>query len=69
MSIAGKNCESFKSNDGKGTVTRYRGWNKILMYLNVKTKSVETIQKAVKVEENAKVSEEKFKIPAGYAVQ
>jgi hypothetical protein len=69
MSIAGKNCESFESNDGKGTVTRYGGWNKILMYLHVKTKSVESVQKAVKVEENAKVSEEKFKIPAGYAVQ
>jgi hypothetical protein len=69
MSIAGKNCESFESNDGKGTVTRYGGWNKILMYLHVKTKSVESVQKAVKVEENAKVSEEKFKVPAGYAVQ
>jgi hypothetical protein len=69
MSIAGKNCESFGSDDGKGTVTVYGGWNKILMYLHVKTSSVETVQKAVKVEENVKVSEDKFKIPAGYAVQ
>jgi hypothetical protein len=69
MSIAGKNCGSFGSDDGKGTVTVYGGWNKVLMYLHVKTKSVETVQKAVKVEENVKVSEEKFKIPAGYAVQ
>ncbi len=69
MSIAGKNCESFGSDDGKGTVTVYGGWNKILMYLHVKTTSVETLQKAVKVEENVKVSEEKFKVPAGYAVQ
>ena len=69
MSITGKNCESFESNDGKGTVTRYGGWNKILMYLSVKTKSVESVQKAVKVEENAKVLEEKFKVPAGYTVQ
>jgi hypothetical protein len=69
MSIAGKNCESFGSDDGKGTVTVYGGWNKILMYMHVKTKSVETVQKAVKVEENVKVSEDKFKIPAGYAVQ
>jgi hypothetical protein len=69
MSIAGKNCESFGSDDGKGTITVYGGWNKILMYLHVKTKSVETVQKAVTVEENVKVSEEKFKIPAGYAVQ
>jgi hypothetical protein len=69
MSISGKNCESFESNDGKGTIARYGGWNKILMYMSVKTKTVETVQKAVKVEENAKVSEEKFKIPAGYKVQ
>jgi hypothetical protein len=69
MSIAGKNCESFGSDDGKGTVTVYGGWNKILMYLHVKTNSVESLQKAVKVEENVKVSEEKFKIPAGYVIQ
>jgi hypothetical protein len=69
LTIAGKNCESFGSDDGKGIVTVYGGWNKILMYLHVKSKSVETLQKAVKVEENAKVSEEKFKVPAGYAVQ
>lgn len=69
MTIAGKKCEAFESNDGKGTVTRYGGWNKILMYLSVKTKSVESLQKAVKVEENVKVSEDKFKIPAGYTVQ
>lgn len=69
MSIAGKNCESFGSDDGKGTVTVYGGWNKILMYLHVKTKSIETVQKAVKVEENAKVSEEKFKVPAEFAVK
>jgi outer membrane lipoprotein-sorting protein len=69
MSIAGKNCESFGSDDGKGTVTVYGGWNKILMYMHVKSKSVETIQKANKVEENAKVSEDKFKIPAGFTVQ
>jgi len=69
MSVAGKNCEAFESDDGKGSVTRYGGWNKILMYLSVKTKSVETLQKAVKVEENVKVPEEKFKIPAGYPVK
>jgi hypothetical protein len=69
MSIAGKNCESFGSDDGKGTVTVYGGWNKILMYLHVKTKSVESVQKAFTVEGNVKVSEEKFKVPAGYTIQ
>jgi hypothetical protein len=69
MSVAGKNCESFGSDDGKGTVTVYGGWNKILMYLHVKTESVETLQKAIKVEENVKVSEEKFKVPVGYAIK
>ena len=69
MLIAGKSCETFEYNDGKGSVTRYGGWNKILMYLDVKTKSTQTIQKAVKVEENARVSSEKFKVPAGFVVQ
>lgn len=67
--FAGKECEMFESNDGKGTVTQYGGWGKILMYLHVTTKSVEYIQTAIKIEENAKVSPDKFSVPKGYAVQ
>lgn len=70
MVIAGKNCEVFESNDGKGSITTYGGWNKILMYLHVKTKDVESIQKAIKVaENNVKVPSEKFQIPAGFTIE
>ncbi len=69
QTFAGKKCEMFESNDGKGTVTRYGGWNKILFCLHVTTKNVESFQKATKVEENVKVPAEKFAVPRGYAVQ
>jgi hypothetical protein len=66
--VAGKNCEMFEYNDGKGTITRYGGWNKVLLYMETKTKSIETIQNPLKVEENVNVPAEKFSIPAGYKV-
>jgi len=69
MKVAGKNCEMFEYNDGKGTVTQYGGWNKILLYMSLKTKDMESTQRATKVEENAKVAAEKFKVPAGFAVE
>jgi len=69
MKIAEKNCEMIETNDGKGTVAKYGGWNKILLYMDVKTKDTETIQRALKVEENVKVSPDKFKVPAGYAIK
>jgi len=69
MTIADKKCEMFEYNDGEGTITQYGGWNKILLYMDTQMKDMETIQKAVKVEENAKIPPEKFKIPAGYKTQ
>jgi hypothetical protein len=69
MKVADKNCEAFEYNDGKGTITRYAGWNKILLYMDLKTKGMESTQRALKVEENARVPAEKFKVPAGFAVQ
>ncbi len=69
MTIAGKTCEVFVTDDGNGTKATYGGWNKILLYLDVETKTVKTILHAVKVEENAKVPADKFQIPAGYTIQ
>lgn len=69
VKVAGKNCEMFEYNDGKGTITRYGGWNKILLFMEMKTKSMETVQRALKVEEDAKVPTEKFKVPTGFKVQ
>jgi len=69
MKVAGKDCQMFEYNDGKGTITQYGGWNKILLYMSMKTKGMESIQRALKVEENAKVPADKFKVPAGFAVK
>lgn len=69
MTVAGKNCEMFEYNDGEGTISKYGGWNKILLYQDTQTKSVQSIQRAVKVEENVTISPDKFKVPAGFAVQ
>jgi hypothetical protein len=65
--IAGKTCEIFESNDGKGGVTRYGGWSKILMLLDSKSSSTHVVRTAVKVEENVPVPADKFKVPAGYS--
>lgn len=69
MTVAGKNCEVFEYNDGKGGITKYAGWNKILLLLDTQMMGTHTIQRAVKVEENVNVSPEKFKVPAGYTLQ
>lgn len=69
MTIAAKKCDMFEYNDGKGTVTKYGGWNKILLYMDMQTKNLQSTQKALKVEENVKVPPEKFQVPAGYRTE
>jgi hypothetical protein len=69
LTVAGKNCEVFEYNDGEGTITKYGGWNKILLYQDTKSSSVQSIQRAVKVEENVTISPDKFKVPAGFTIQ
>ncbi len=69
MTVAGKTCEVFVSDDGSGTVTTYGGWNKVLLYLDVRSKSMTTTLQAVKVDEKAKIPPEKFAVPAGYKMQ
>jgi hypothetical protein len=69
MTVAGRNCDMFEYNDGKGSIAKYGGWAKIMLYMEMNTKSMQSIQRAVKVEENVEVPPEKFKVPAGYSVQ
>ncbi len=54
MKEEGKTREVFITDDGKGGVTTYGGWNKVLSYLDIHSKSMRTTLQAVKVEENAK---------------
>ncbi|HEY9164661.1 MAG TPA: hypothetical protein VIS48_00715 [Candidatus Kryptonia bacterium] len=69
MTILGKSCVTFGTDDGKGSVATYAGWDKILLYLNVKSQGTETTQQAVKLEENAKVPADKFMVPKDYTLQ
>jgi hypothetical protein len=66
--IAGKACESFVYNSD-GTKTTYAGWNHILLLIDLTSKDLTSVTRAVKVDEKTSVSADKFKVPAGYAVQ
>ena len=68
MTIAGKTCEAFVVSL-TGSSTTYASWNHILMMLDMKSKDVNTLKKAVTVDEKTAVSADKFKVPAGYALR
>jgi hypothetical protein len=68
MVIAGKNCEAFQTTQ-KETIATFAGWNHILLFVEIRGGSTRSIIKAVKIEENIQVPGEKFKVPAGYALQ
>ena len=68
MTIAGKTCESFVSNL-QGSSTTYASWNHILMMIDMKSKEMSMLKKAVTVDEKAAVSADKFKVPAGYTIK
>ncbi len=64
MTVAGKTCQAFQVKN-----TTFAGWSGITLLTEMKSKSMSSVSKAVKVEENAKVPAAKFAVPAGYAVQ
>jgi hypothetical protein len=66
--VTGKTCESFVSNSG-GSSTTYASWNHILMMIDMKSKDMTMIKKAVTVDEKAAVPADKFKVPAGYTLK
>jgi hypothetical protein len=68
LTIAGKKCESFEYSDG-GTTTKYAGWSNICLMIDLTSKSVSSLTKAVKLEENAKVPSDKFVVPAGFELK
>jgi hypothetical protein len=68
LTVAGKKCESFQYSDG-GTTTKYAGWGNICLLIDLASKNVSSITKAVKLEENAKVSGDKFAVPAGFTLK
>lgn len=68
MTIAGKKCEAFRVTTSSNT-TRFAGWNHICLLIDVTSKGVSTVTKAVSVQENANVPSDKFKVPAGYQLK
>jgi hypothetical protein len=68
LTVAGKKCESFEYSDG-GTTTKYAGWGNICLMIDLTSKTVSSMTKAVKLEENAKVSGDKFAVPDGFALK
>lgn len=65
MTIAGKTCVAFVVGL-EGSTTTYASWNRILMMIDMKSKDMTMVKKAVTVDEKTAVSADKFKIPAGY---
>ena len=68
VNIAGKDCESYSMNSGDYP-TVFAGWQNVLLYQETKTKYGTIIKKAVKVEGDASIPAEKFKIPEGFTVK
>jgi hypothetical protein len=68
MTIAGKTCAAFVAGL-EGSTTTYASWNRILMLVDMKSKDMTMLKKAVTVDEKTAVSADKFKIPAGYTIK
>jgi hypothetical protein len=68
VTIAGKVCGSFQVSSSSGK-TVFAGWKGICLMTDLSSSGIIVVAKAVKIEENAKVPAEKFKVPAGYKVQ
>jgi hypothetical protein len=68
MTIAGKDCEAFELPAQKG-VTIMAGWSNICLYMRSSQQSGTVINKAIKLEENAEIPPDKFKVPSGFTLK
>jgi hypothetical protein len=68
ITIAGKKCQAFQVTSSSGT-TKFAGWNHICMLTDLTSKGMSSVTKAVSIQENAKVSPDKFNVPAGYKIK
>ncbi|MEO8168535.1 MAG: hypothetical protein ABI623_09820 [bacterium] len=68
MKVAEKPCKAYEYSSG-GNTTTFAGWNGITLLTDLKSKSISSVSRAVKIEENAKVPASKFAVPAGYALK
>ncbi len=68
VSIAGKDCESF-SMESSGNPIVYAGWNNICTLIDQDTKYGKITYKAVKIEENIAIPNDKLNVPTGFAIK
>lgn len=67
LTLAGKDCEAYSlTTKAPAATTEFAGWNHICMMTKSNADGMVNTIKATKVEENAAVAADKFKVPAGY---
>jgi hypothetical protein len=72
VTVAGKECETFTyltETGGTKTSTKYAGWNRVLLSMELSSEAMKSVQKAVKLEADVTVPADKFAMPTGYTVQ
>ncbi len=68
--IAEKDCEAYTVfNKSAETTTKFAGWNHICLLTDLSSKTIKSVYKAVKIEENVEIPAEKFIVPAGFTIQ
>jgi hypothetical protein len=68
MTIAGKTCEAYEYTDGDAK-TIIAGWNNIRLFVDLKSKEINSVSKAVSIKENVAIPVQKFKLPRGFAIK
>lgn len=68
MIVAGKDCESFELITASGK-TVLAGWNHVCLMIELTGPKMRKVSKAIKIEENASVPAEKFRVPRGYPIK
>ncbi len=67
MTVAGKTCEAYEHTEGDAK-TIIAGWNNIRLFVDVKSKEINSVSKATAVKENEKIPADKFKMPKKFKI-
>lgn len=68
MKVAVKNCIAFQTTQ-VGTITKLADWKGICLLIDLVSGKMTTSTTATKVEENASLPAEKFKVPSSFTVK
>jgi hypothetical protein len=68
MTVAGKTCEAYEHTEGDAKTT-IAGWNNIRLFVDVKSKEINSVSKATAIQESVEIPSQKFVIPKGYTLE